>query len=560
MRINAIGMSQRSLVRGTALALVGILAAGCSSDVSRFQDSIFTGSTRNKQPEAVAPLDQPYPGDTGLRPASVDGTYTGSVNRSAVQPATYGGSALSQPMPRPVPSADVGAPHGVHAAQTTYPAAPVYTAPAYPAAPVQTATLPPPQHVDRTLTGTTPRVTGRQELPDAARPENQPMPQVERTAPATTAEAPRQVGWGASGGTRITVRSGETVYNLARRYGVPVKAILQANNLKDGSSLQAGSEILIPAYSYGKDAPVSAPDNNPRVADAKSSRGTRFDVPENRTPVPSRAPTERVAVLPQTPRLKEKEATPQTAPQNAQRTAAPAPAGEYVVVAGDTLYGIAKKTGTTANAIKEANGLDNGLIRIGQKLRLPNGSGAVRTASAEVPKNVDPVITGGTGHKTKAGDEKVASYTPPRKTETAIEKAAGEKAGDAPNATGIGKMRWPVLGRVISPYGGNSGGKANDGIDIAVPEGTPVKSAENGVVIYAGDGLKEFGNTVLVRHEDGLVTVYGHAGEIKVARGDKVRRGQEIARSGMSGNADTPKLHFEVRKDSAPVDPAKFLE
>ena len=154
-------------------------------------------------------------------------------------------------------------------------------------------------------------------------------------------------------------------------------------------------------------------------------------------------------------------------------------------------------------------------------------------------------------------EEKVASYAAAQDRDR-DRKAAG-KGRRSPETTGIGKMRW-LFGRVISPYGGNSGGKANDGIDIAVPEGTPVKSAENGVVIYAGDGLKEFGNTVLVRHEDGLVTVYGHAGEIKVARGDKVRRGQEIARSGMSGNADTPKLHFEVRKDSAPVDPAKFLE
>ncbi len=86
------------------------------------------------------------------------------------------------------------------------------------------------------------------------------------------------------------------------------------------------------------------------------------------------------------------------------------------------------------------------------------------------------------------------------------------------------------------------------------------RAAENGVVIYAGDGLKEFGNTVLVRHENGLVTVYGHASEINVQRGQKVRRGEEIAKAGMSGSADTPKLHFEVRKDSAPVDPSGYLE
>jgi murein DD-endopeptidase MepM/ murein hydrolase activator NlpD len=119
-------------------------------------------------------------------------------------------------------------------------------------------------------------------------------------------------------------------------------------------------------------------------------------------------------------------------------------------------------------------------------------------------------------------------------------------------------MRWPVKGRVVSSYGKGSG-KPNDGIDIAVPEGTAVKAAENGVVIYAGDGLKEFGNTVLVRHEDGLVTVYGHNGDLKVTRGQKVKRGEQIATSGMSGSAKSPMLHFEVRKDSAPVDPSTYL-
>ncbi|MBR7518330.1 M23 family metallopeptidase, partial [Mycobacterium tuberculosis] len=85
----------------------------------------------------------------------------------------------------------------------------------------------------------------------------------------------------------------------------------------------------------------------------------------------------------------------------------------------------------------------------------------------------------------------------------------------------------------------------NDGIDISVPEGTPIKAAENGVVIYSGDGLKEFGNTVLVRHDNGLVTVYGNASKLNVQRGQKVKRGEELGRSGMTGNATSPKLHFE---------------
>ncbi|MDZ7600753.1 MAG: M23 family metallopeptidase, partial [Hoeflea sp.] len=97
-------------------------------------------------------------------------------------------------------------------------------------------------------------------------------------------------------------------------------------------------------------------------------------------------------------------------------------------------------------------------------------------------------------------------------------------------------------------------------IDISLPAGTPVKAAENGVVIYSGDGLKEYGKTVLVRHDDGLVTVYAHANSLNVARGDKVVRGQVIASSGMTGAAKTPRLHFEVRKNATPVDPVKYLE
>jgi len=188
-------------------------------------------------------------------------------------------------------------------------------------------------------------------------------------------------------------------------------------------------------------------------------------------------------------------------------------------------------------------------------LKIPAG-GKADVASAK-PSKPDPIVTGTTGPAKPAKASDVAGYTPPKKTEKAIEEA--ENDGAAPNATGIGRMRWPVRGRVISNYG-TGAGKSNDGIDIAVPEGTAVKAAENGVVIYAGDGLKEFGNTVLVRHENGLVTVYGHASALKVSRGEKVKRGQEIAVSGMSGTTDAPKLHFEVRKNSAPVDPSGYLE
>ena len=100
-------------------------------------------------------------------------------------------------------------------------------------------------------------------------------------------------------------------------------------------------------------------------------------------------------------------------------------------------------------------------------------------------------------------------------------------------ATGsLPKFRWPVSGRVIAGFGSAANGQQNDGINIAVPEGTPIKAAEDGVVAYAGNELKGYGNLVLVRHANGYVTAYAHASEILVKRGDPVKRGQVIAKSG----------------------------
>ena len=106
---------------------------------------------------------------------------------------------------------------------------------------------------------------------------------------------------------------------------------------------------------------------------------------------------------------------------------------------------------------------------------------------------------------------------------------------------------------------GAHGGQQNDGIDLSVPEGTSVKAADDGVVAYAGNELKGYGNLVLVRHQNGYITAYAHASELMVKRGDTVKRGQIIARSGQTGNVTAPQLHFEIRKGKVPVDPVQFL-
>ena len=121
-------------------------------------------------------------------------------------------------------------------------------------------------------------------------------------------------------------------------------------------------------------------------------------------------------------------------------------------------------------------------------------------------------------------------------------------------------FRWPVRGRIVTAFGPKPSGQQNDGINVAVPEGTPIKAAEDGVVAYAGNELKSYGNLVLVRHSNGYVTAYAHASEIMVKRDDTVKRGQIIAKAGQTGTVAAPQLHFEIRKGSTPVDPMPFLE
>ena len=509
MRVPILTQRVRFLARSAAIVAIAGAAAGCSSNVMRFQDGLFTSSTsRQTTMQAAAPQQH---AQTQAYPANVDSTYTGSVNRQAVQPANV--ASRPQRSGHPVPSANVGLQPGmqqvppVAVAQPTQPfptmtAAGPVTRQQMPAPTVAAAT---PVGIDRTPTGS-----------EAAKPQ----PAAQRGAD----------GWSSANGTPVTLREGETVHSLSKRYGVPVEAIVRTNGLKSASAVQAGQKIVIPTYSRG-------------------------EAPADRTP--GNQPAERLAVLPQVPRASDKQAGQQANATPAK--AAPTAGSVYTVQAGDTLSAIAQRLGTTTNAIKQANNLDGGIIRIGQKLTVP-GVSAQNVTAAKLPAQLDPIVTGTTPKTEKATDgARINTYTPPARAEKVIEESV-EQAAAAPDATGIGRMRWPVRGRVVSAFGAQSGGKRNDGLDIAVPEGTSVKAAENGIVIYAGDGLKDFGNTVLVRHEDGLVTVYGHASEIKVSRGETVRRGQEIARSGISGNADTPKLHFEVRKNSTPVDPGKYLE
>lgn len=336
-----------------------------------------------------------------------------------------------------------------------------------------------------------------------------------------------------------------------------------------------------PAPTYSAPAqPVSSVSSSPLPAPT-SSQGQQVAMAPAPSDMSGRAAAQPAPAAPEPRQPSAQAAAPQ--PSQPERSSAPAEraptatsnSGSYTVVSGDTLYGISRKTGAGVDQIRQANSLSGDAIRIGQTLRIPNGNAVANvqpvsvnnsTASASTEKK-ETVVAARATPEEKPESRKVAAYTPPTKTAepaeqnsattaSKVKESEQEVAALTPQSTGVGALRWPVRGRVVSAFGdGNS-----DGINIAVPEGTSVHAAENGVVIYSGDGLKGFGNTVLVRHEDGLVTVYGHASNLKVKRGDQVKRGQEIALSGMTGDAQRPQLHFEVRKGTSPVDPMTYLQ
>jgi murein DD-endopeptidase MepM/ murein hydrolase activator NlpD len=232
----------------------------------------------------------------------------------------------------------------------------------------------------------------------------------------------------------------------------------------------------------------------------------------------------------------------------------PAAAGNvHVVQHGETLMSIARRSGVTVTALAHANHLQSSSkLSVGDRISIPGGGHAVAAAQAPAATPVAQTRTAPVTKVASIAPTQVANVVKeePRTTESVVKSA--EPAGAMP------AFRWPVRGRVIAGFGSKNGTQ-NDGINLAVPEGTPVKAADDGVVAYAGNELKGYGNLVLIRHANGFVSAYAHASELMVKRGDTIKRGQVIAHAGQTGNVTSPQLHFEIRKGSTPVDPAQYL-
>ena len=180
--------------------------------------------------------------------------------------------------------------------------------------------------------------------------------------------------------------------------------------------------------------------------------------------------------------------------------------------------------------------------------------------SVNSARNAGTMANGLDAQKTTAPPAVIASL-PPAPPSAAPGLFDWMMPGTPPAATFDDELHflWPVAGRVISPFGDNANGGRNDGINILVPRGTPVRAADAGEVSYVGNELKGYGNLILIRHDNGFVTAYAHTDGVQVKRGERVERGQVIASVGDTGDVSQPQLHFELRHGTQPVDPTPYL-
>ena len=361
-------------------------------------------------------------------------------------------------------------------------------------------------------------------------------------------------GWSSTGGASIIATQGETASVLATRYGVPTDAFMKVNGLTS-NQISAGTRLTVPVYNASqKSSALSAPAVAPVAPAAPASEKPARLTNGTQAPAPKVQQSAKAAK----PEADDDDDAPVAkAPVKASAKAEPAKKEKYKLVKGPDP--VAAKPAKTAKVADDDDDDEKPAAAVKSPVKAPVKA-PLKTAKVEEPKAVKPV---------KVEAPKVAKVEAPKVVKQEPVKVAKVEAPakvdntptaslapvEKPTETANPEFRWPARGRVIQGF--KSGG--NDGINIAVPEGTSVKAAEGGVVAYAGSELKGYGNLVLIRHPNGFVSAYAHNGEIEVKRGDNVKRGQTIAKSGQSGNVASPQLHFELRKGATPVDPTNYL-
>ncbi|MDR0367292.1 MAG: LysM peptidoglycan-binding domain-containing protein [Rickettsiales bacterium] len=363
----------------------------------------------------------------------------------------------------------------------------------------------------------------------------------------------------------IRVVKGDTLYSLAKKYDVKVYDLAEQNNMKAPFVLKVGGFVKVPDPSRAKQARPAAtlvPDldadksfiEEPYRQSVEVKKGDTLYSIARANGVPLRDLIEANGI------------SPPYSLSPGQRLNLPATAF-HIASKGDTLYGISRRYGVNLKSLAVANGIKPPYsLSVGQKIVLPASTGAPPSGARE---NVIVKKDGG-GQKVVAvdrprpssqGDASGSKDERPAPVLSAVAPDGAEGRMEKPGPlSGKGSFLWPVDGKVISGFGVKSNGNRNDGVNIAAPLGAPVLSAENGVVVYAGNELRGLGNLIILKHSGGYMTIYAHNGRLLVKKGARVSRGDKIAEVGKTGRVLTPQLHFEIRQKTKSLDPTAMLD
>lgn len=340
-------------------------------------------------------------------------------------------------------------------------------------------------------------------------------------------------------------------------------AFVPPNNIGAGGG---GAVISSASADFQPQGSVSSQDL-PALPNSSSGSSQMLPAAQPLTPAPA---TQTLAALPSTPAMPTTPATP----ASGNLVAVPSDAYVHVIESGESLYTVARKYNVTAQAIIQANGFSSpDKIYVGQKIIIPGRADLLSKMATPKVADVAPKTLAPSEGVLKAPDVAtkpalVASIDPKTATPLAAPKPLvqpdSQAVADAkplvqpkvePTVSGADKFRWPVSGRVTTDFASSKG----TGINIEATEGTAVRAAENGQVIYAGSGVEGYGNLILIRHPNGYVSAYAHLKDMSVAKGTVINRGDIIGTVGKTGSVAKAQLHFELRKGATPVDPIPLL-
>ncbi len=350
--------------------------------------------------------------------------------------------------------------------------------------------------------------------------------------PAAADKAKAGTGQKTSGESYV-VKSGETLNGIANRAGVSSAALARANDLKEPYALRAGQKLVIPGGKMPAATSSAKPDASAKATQARPAASPK--APAAKSPATREASESQHVVQPGETLggIANRAGVPQGLIAEANGLAEPysVQAGQtliiprqraHVVASGETGFDIAYRYGVAWKSIALANGLDeDASLRTGQKLVIPTITRATVPAPAASPAAVTP-------------------------------KPA------APASTTPG-FQWPLRGQTLLGFSAPGNADSHNGIDLAAEAGAPVKATSAGKVVFAGDEPKLYGTLVVLEHGNGWHSAYGHLSSVSVKVGDRVAAGDVVGKAGQTGAAHRPALHFEIRKDNMPLDPARLV-